>query len=38
MPVNPHNQWLRRLRDFAVSRVLLKRLIEANVEPDEVTI
>lgn len=38
MPVNPHNQLLRKLRDFAVSRVLLKRLIESNVEPGEVTV
>ena len=38
MPVNPHNQLLRKLRDFAVSRVLLRRLIDSNVDPNELTV
>ena len=38
MPVNPHNQYLRKLRDFAVSRVLLKQLIKSNVDPNEISV
>ena len=38
MALNPHNRLLRRVRDAALSRWLLRRLVKANVEPEELTV